>query len=66
MSIIVVTPRGVAHVLNLDEYLAFVQTRITKGGFSIRKIDNFPRPIKADENVIKKIKQIENSMARES
>lgn len=63
-QIIVVTPKGVAHVLTLDEYLAFVQVRIEEKGFSITKIDNISRPIKVDEGVIKKIKKIENSVAK--
>lgn len=65
-QIIVVTPHGIAHILTADECLTFAQARIEKKGFSIRVIDNISRPIKADENVIKKIRQIENSVAREN
>jgi len=61
-KIVVVTPRGVAHILALDEYLVFVTVRKTVRGFSIRKVDNISRPIKVDEKIMGKIKEIENSV----
>lgn len=64
MHIIIVTSRGVAHILTADEHLMFIRVRIEGG--SIRRIDGIYRPIQVDENIAKKIREIDDSVARES
>ncbi|MDP2864369.1 MAG: hypothetical protein Q8N73_01775 [bacterium] len=61
-KIIVVNPRGVAVVLDLQDYLAFVKIRVVDGGISIHCNGT---PIHYTQGQISRLKRIEEELKNE-